>query len=30
MKECNPVATPMELDTKLSKFDGGDHVDASK
>jgi Reverse transcriptase (RNA-dependent DNA polymerase) len=30
MKECNPVATPMKLGTKLSKFDGGDHVDASK
>ena len=26
MEECNPVATPMELGTKLSKFDEGDRV----
>ena len=30
MEECNPVATPMELSSKLSKFEGGDRVDASK
>ncbi|GJS54580.1 retrovirus-related pol polyprotein from transposon TNT 1-94 [Tanacetum coccineum] len=27
MEECNPVATPMEPGTKLSKFKGGDRVD---
>jgi len=30
MTNCNPVSTPMEPGTKLSKFDGGDRVDASK
>ncbi|KAJ3686893.1 hypothetical protein LUZ61_016057 [Rhynchospora tenuis] len=30
MDECNPVSTPMELGAKLSKFEGGDRVDASK
>lgn len=30
MDESNPVATPMELGTKFSKFEGGDRVDASK
>ena len=30
MEECKPVAIPMELGTKLSKFEGGDRVDASK
>jgi Reverse transcriptase (RNA-dependent DNA polymerase) len=30
MDECNPVSTLMELGTKLSKFEGGDRVDASK
>jgi len=30
MARCCPVSTPMEPDTKLSKFDGGDHVDANK
>jgi len=30
MARCSPVSTPMEPGTKLSKFDGGDHVDANK
>jgi Reverse transcriptase (RNA-dependent DNA polymerase) len=30
MEECNLVVTPMELGTKLSKFEGGDRVNASK
>ncbi|KAJ3703208.1 hypothetical protein LUZ61_006913 [Rhynchospora tenuis] len=30
MDECNPVSTPMEFGAKLSKFEGGDRVDASK
>jgi Reverse transcriptase (RNA-dependent DNA polymerase) len=30
MANCNPVSTPMEPDAKLSKFDGGEHVDASR
>ncbi|KAJ1691007.1 hypothetical protein LUZ63_015162 [Rhynchospora breviuscula] len=30
MDECNPISTPMELGAKLSKFEGGDRVDASK
>ena len=29
MEHCNPVATPMELGTKLSKFEGGASVDAN-
>nr|GEY06582.1 retrovirus-related Pol polyprotein from transposon TNT 1-94 [Tanacetum cinerariifolium] len=28
MEDCNPVVTPMELGTKLSKFEGGKPVDA--
>lgn len=27
MEDCNPVSTPMEPGTKLSKFDGGNRVD---
>jgi hypothetical protein len=30
MKDCNPVSTPMEPGSKLSKFDGGERVEASK
>jgi len=30
MKSCSPVSTPIEPSTKLSNFDGGDHVDANK
>ncbi|XP_061352521.1 uncharacterized mitochondrial protein AtMg00810-like [Gastrolobium bilobum] len=30
MEDCNPVSTPMEPGAKLSKFDGGEQVDASK
>ena len=30
MEDINPVATPMELGAKLSKFEGGDKVDPSK
>ncbi|XP_047314378.1 secreted RxLR effector protein 161-like [Impatiens glandulifera] len=30
MEECNPVATPMELGTKLFRFKGGDCTDAIK
>ena len=30
MDDCNPVSTPMELGAKLSKFEGGDQVDANK
>ncbi|KAJ3693375.1 hypothetical protein LUZ60_008855 [Juncus effusus] len=30
MEDSNPVATPMELDAKLSKFEGGEIFDASK
>ncbi|KAG6508046.1 hypothetical protein ZIOFF_033401 [Zingiber officinale] len=30
MESCNPVSTPMEPGAKLSKFDGGERVDASK
>ncbi|GKA59938.1 reverse transcriptase [Tanacetum coccineum] len=30
MEDCNPVVTPMELGTKFSKFEGGEHVDADK
>ncbi|GKE23644.1 retrovirus-related pol polyprotein from transposon TNT 1-94 [Tanacetum coccineum] len=29
MENSNPVATPMELGTKLSKFEGGEPVDAN-
>jgi hypothetical protein len=29
MKNCNPIATPMELDTKLSRYDEGEEVDAN-
>ena len=29
MEHCNPVATPMKLGTKLSKFEGGASVDAN-
>nr|KYP75184.1 Retrovirus-related Pol polyprotein from transposon TNT 1-94 [Cajanus cajan] len=29
MMECNPVSTPMEPGTKLSKFGEGDRVDAN-
>ncbi|XP_038886755.1 uncharacterized protein LOC120076875 [Benincasa hispida] len=28
MEECKPVATPMELGTKLSRFEGGNQVNA--
>ncbi|WVZ02572.1 hypothetical protein V8G54_023378 [Vigna mungo] len=27
MEDCNPISTPMELGTKLSKFDGGERAD---
>ncbi|XP_050895534.1 secreted RxLR effector protein 161-like [Lathyrus oleraceus] len=30
MESCNPVSTPMEPGTKLSKFDGGERVEAGK
>ncbi|XP_061346732.1 uncharacterized mitochondrial protein AtMg00810-like [Gastrolobium bilobum] len=30
MADCKPVSTPMEPGSKLSKYDGGDLVDASK
>ncbi|KAE8735514.1 hypothetical protein F3Y22_tig00000340pilonHSYRG00533 [Hibiscus syriacus] len=30
MEDCNPVLTPMEPGAKLSKFDGGERVDATK
>ncbi|XP_050876909.1 secreted RxLR effector protein 161-like [Lathyrus oleraceus] len=30
MESCNPASTPMEPGTKLSKFDGGEHVEAGK
>ncbi|KAE8671027.1 hypothetical protein F3Y22_tig00112000pilonHSYRG00251 [Hibiscus syriacus] len=30
MENCNPVSTPMEPGAKLSKFDGGERVDASR
>nr|GEZ08408.1 retrovirus-related Pol polyprotein from transposon TNT 1-94 [Tanacetum cinerariifolium] len=29
MENSNPIATPMELGTKLSKFEGGEPVDAN-
>ncbi|GJS49446.1 hypothetical protein Tco_0716756 [Tanacetum coccineum] len=30
MEYCNPVVTPMELGTKLSKFKGGEPVDTDR
>ena len=30
MKNCNPVSTPMEPGTKLSKYDEGERVDANR
>ncbi|XP_047309687.1 secreted RxLR effector protein 161-like [Impatiens glandulifera] len=30
MEDCNPVSTPMEPGTKLSKFDGGERADAGR
>ncbi|XP_058775319.1 secreted RxLR effector protein 161-like [Vicia villosa] len=30
MENCNPISTPRELDAKLSKFDGGERIEASK
>ncbi|XP_050884631.1 uncharacterized mitochondrial protein AtMg00810-like [Lathyrus oleraceus] len=30
MESCNPASTPMEPRTKLSKFDGGERVEAGK
>jgi len=30
MEDCNPITTPMELDMKLSKFEGGDQGNASE
>jgi len=30
MENCNPVSIPMELGEKLSKFDGGERVNASR
>ncbi|XP_050916450.1 secreted RxLR effector protein 161-like [Lathyrus oleraceus] len=30
MESCNPASTPMEPGTKLSKFDGGERVEAGK
>ncbi|GKD76979.1 retrovirus-related pol polyprotein from transposon TNT 1-94 [Tanacetum coccineum] len=30
IEDCNPVVTPIELGTKLSKFEGGEPVDADK
>jgi Reverse transcriptase (RNA-dependent DNA polymerase) len=30
MTNCNPVSTPMEPGAKISKFDGGERVDASR
>jgi len=29
MANCNPISIPMEPGSKLSKFDGGERVDAS-
>jgi hypothetical protein len=29
MENCNPIATLMELGTKLSRYDEGDEVDAN-
>ncbi|XP_061343382.1 uncharacterized mitochondrial protein AtMg00810-like [Gastrolobium bilobum] len=30
MADCNQVSTPIEMGAKLSKFDGGERVDARK
>src|SRR4051812_29728769 len=30
MERCNPISTPMEPRVKLSKFDGGERVEAYK
>jgi len=30
MTSCNPISIPMEPGAKLSKFDGGERVDARK
>ena len=30
MDSCNPISTPMEPGAKLSKFDGGERVEANK
>lgn len=30
MAKCNPISTPMEPGAKLSKYGGGDRVDANK
>jgi len=30
MENCNPISIPMEPGAKLSKFDGGELVDASR
>jgi len=30
MVDCNPVSTPMELGTKLSKFDNGERADPGR
>nr|KYP73058.1 Retrovirus-related Pol polyprotein from transposon TNT 1-94 [Cajanus cajan] len=30
MEDCNPVSTPMEPGTKLSKFDGGERADSGR
>ena len=30
MESCNPISTPMEPGAKLSKFDGGERVEANK
>jgi hypothetical protein len=29
MKDCNSIATPIELDAKLSKLEGGEAVDSN-
>jgi hypothetical protein len=29
MENCNPIATPMELGTKFSRYDEGEEVDAN-
>nr|KYP69546.1 Retrovirus-related Pol polyprotein from transposon TNT 1-94 [Cajanus cajan] len=30
MEDCNPVSTPMEPGTKISKFDGGERADSGR